>query len=291
VGYGLWLVGGLFGLHRFYLRRFGTGLALLVTGGGLGMIWLVDAFFIPGLVRRHNEEQERREEAGLPPVALDFLPDDVEPADLARRPEWLDEEETGRRATAGDMAVAGLAGLCLGAVAGTTGSYRASVAVVALTLVLVAGRRLEPVAGVPLVGDFLLWSYRLRLFYHHAGPGSFWARIARPLTGAVLAPFRARNRAEVGLYLQFGAAAVVLFTTVDVGKDVVAPMVAGQSLAGVPDAWIQSVVLTFVNVYAFAVPIGATVCRQLLARRSRRSVVTVAATAIAALGLGVLATL
>lgn len=289
VAYGLWLVGGFMGLHRFYLRRFGTAVAMTVTAGGLGLWWLVDALLIPGIVRDHNRAQERREEAGHPPVSLSFLPEDVEPSDLARRPDWLGDAGEGRWATVGDLAVVGIAGLALGTVSAGTGSYRASLAVLGLAAVLVAGRRLEPAAGVPLVGDFLVWSYRLRLFYHHVGPGGFLARLARPLTAAVLAPFRARNRGEVALYLQFGAAAVVLFTTVDVGRDVVAPLVAGQSLAGVPEAWLESVVLTFVNVYAFAVPIGATVCRQMLARRSRRSVVAVVATAIGALAVGALA--
>lgn len=286
VAWGLWLVGGLAGIHRFYLRRFWTGALMLFTMGGAGLWWVVDAFLVPRAVREHNEEQAERERRDLPPLALSFLPDHVEPEDLRWRPRWAASAPPGRRALVADLLVVGLAGSMLGAASGVTGSYRAAVAVVALTLVLAGGRRLEGLAGVPLVGDFLLWSYRLRLFYHHMGPGGFLARLARPLTGAVLAPFRARNRGEVSLYLQFGASAVVLFTAVDLGRDVVAPLVARQSMAGIPDAWLESVVLTFVNVYAFAVPIGATVCRQLLVRRSRRSVAAVAAAAILAMTAG-----
>lgn len=37
---------GVFGAHRFYVRRIGTGLLQLVTFGGLGIWWLVDMIMI-----------------------------------------------------------------------------------------------------------------------------------------------------------------------------------------------------------------------------------------------------
>jgi TM2 domain-containing membrane protein YozV len=61
VAYLLWLFLGGLGAHRFYLRRVGTGLMLLfITLIGLvawpllvvTAIWVIlDAFFIPGIVR------------------------------------------------------------------------------------------------------------------------------------------------------------------------------------------------------------------------------------------------
>lgn len=67
LAYALWLPLGLVGAHRFYLGRWGTGLALAcVTLATLllfmvfvGLLtawlavgwWLVDAFLIPGMVR------------------------------------------------------------------------------------------------------------------------------------------------------------------------------------------------------------------------------------------------
>jgi TM2 domain-containing membrane protein YozV len=39
-----WFLGG-FGAHRFYLGKIGTGIAMLITGGGLGIWALVDFIF------------------------------------------------------------------------------------------------------------------------------------------------------------------------------------------------------------------------------------------------------
>ena len=60
VAYALWFFLGYFGAHNFYLRRTGAAVAqLLLTMTIVGMLitffWhLVDAFLIPGWVRREN---------------------------------------------------------------------------------------------------------------------------------------------------------------------------------------------------------------------------------------------
>lgn len=56
----LWVFLGFAGAHRFYLGRIGTGVAMLLTIGGL-LIWaLVDAFLIPGMLR-DNERKVQAE--------------------------------------------------------------------------------------------------------------------------------------------------------------------------------------------------------------------------------------
>ena len=62
----LWLFLGVCGAHRFYLGRVGTGIAMLLTLGGL-LIWaLVDVFLIPGMLRANKRtvEAEILEEIG-----------------------------------------------------------------------------------------------------------------------------------------------------------------------------------------------------------------------------------
>ena len=60
IAYILWFFLGLFGAHNFYLGRKGVGIAqVLLTISVVGLlitfVWvLVDAFLIPGWVRREN---------------------------------------------------------------------------------------------------------------------------------------------------------------------------------------------------------------------------------------------
>jgi TM2 domain-containing membrane protein YozV len=42
VALALGFLGGIFGLHRFYVGKTGTGLAMICTFGGLGIWWLYD---------------------------------------------------------------------------------------------------------------------------------------------------------------------------------------------------------------------------------------------------------
>lgn len=37
---------GIFGVHRFYVGKIGTGILMLITIGGFGIWWLVDIFLI-----------------------------------------------------------------------------------------------------------------------------------------------------------------------------------------------------------------------------------------------------
>lgn len=54
LAYVLWLVAGIFGAHRFYLGKTGSGLAFVFTFGFFGIGWLVDAGLIPNMVHEAN---------------------------------------------------------------------------------------------------------------------------------------------------------------------------------------------------------------------------------------------
>lgn len=70
LAYILWFFLGWFGLHRMYLGRIGSGVAMLLLQGVswlthfiligylgfavLALWWLIDALLIPGMTRDHN---------------------------------------------------------------------------------------------------------------------------------------------------------------------------------------------------------------------------------------------
>lgn len=57
--YLLWLVGGIFGLHHFYLGRdIQAFLWWCTLGGYFGCGWLRDIFYIPSYVADANEDPE-----------------------------------------------------------------------------------------------------------------------------------------------------------------------------------------------------------------------------------------
>jgi hypothetical protein len=64
LAYALWLIGGIFGLHKFYLGRPLMGLVYFFTfGGGFGIGWLLDFFTLPRQVQVANLIEQHRAES------------------------------------------------------------------------------------------------------------------------------------------------------------------------------------------------------------------------------------
>jgi TM2 domain-containing membrane protein YozV len=51
----LWFLLGLFGAHRFYLEKIGTGILFFFTGGVLGIGWIIDLFTLGIQVDNYNK--------------------------------------------------------------------------------------------------------------------------------------------------------------------------------------------------------------------------------------------
>lgn len=60
VALGLGFFGGFFGLHRFYVGKIGTGIAMLCTFGGLGVWWLYDIVLLAAGEFRDADEMPLR---------------------------------------------------------------------------------------------------------------------------------------------------------------------------------------------------------------------------------------
>lgn len=63
IAYILWLVSffGWLGLHRFYIKKYGTGILWILTGGLLGLGALYDLFSLGTQVEAYNANVERSE--------------------------------------------------------------------------------------------------------------------------------------------------------------------------------------------------------------------------------------
>lgn len=291
----LWGTVGMVGGHRFYLERSLTGLLMLFTVGGALIWWIVDGFHVVRMVREHNEEQEVRERAGLPPVEMSFMPP-LSREVLEKPPEWTRRwRESGRGWRAmrfgGDVLVLLIAGVSLGAVARGAGVWEALLAVLVLVAVTAAPATLGRLGHLPVLHGLLRWSHRVRLFYYYDKPGNPVALLFRPVTGAILAPFRRRDRAEVKLYLQLGGIFTLGFLLLDFGGEVLGPLLTGDALPRLNelfDLWLREATLTFVVIYAFATPIGAVLTLYLLVRPTHTVPRTLSALVAGAMALGLL---
>jgi TM2 domain-containing membrane protein YozV len=54
----LWFFLGNLGVHRYYLGRIGSGIAMTLTLGGLGIWTLIDIFLNMGMINKKNTEVE-----------------------------------------------------------------------------------------------------------------------------------------------------------------------------------------------------------------------------------------
>jgi TM2 domain-containing membrane protein YozV len=78
IAYVLWFFLGVFGVHRFYLGRTGSGLLWLLTGGLCGVGQLVDLFLIPSLVDEANRRAGQGGGAPVPAGGRPRLPNEDE---------------------------------------------------------------------------------------------------------------------------------------------------------------------------------------------------------------------
>jgi hypothetical protein len=245
---------------------------MLLTGGGAFVWWFADAFSIGRMVAAWNLEQGRREAAGEPPLGLDFLPPLARLGE-ATEPAWAQRWRARGSAwrvlrLAGDVLVVVIAGTMLGYLVGTDGADEAVVAVLLVAATTALGAGPDWLDDVPLAGTLMRWSHRLRLFYHYNQPGSPPALLLRSMIGIMWAPFRTKDRAEVKLYVELGAAFTGLFLLLDLVPALVLPLFSGGGLelGSLLTGWIQEVFATFFLVCAFTAPIGAVLTLYLLVR-------------------------
>ena len=279
VAYLLWLLTGLFGGHRLYLDRTGTGLLMLFTVGGAGLWTLIDVFLIGKMVRKFNADQVQREFEGRAPRQLAFMPAKGEA--LPSEPYWAAKRSTRVRLVA-DSIVMMLAAGSMGAFARQSGVYEPIIAVVALIAIILLGTRWDALAELPILRGFDRWAHRLRLFYYTNDPGGALSLAFRQVL-AFFAFFRKRRRAEVRMYLKLGAWFTIIFT----GVDLIQAFGIGSSGGFNPGSLALDMFQTFFATYAFAAPIGAILNKHILLQRSDRVIWVLSAVAVVFMAIGV----
>ncbi|HEX6199281.1 MAG TPA: TM2 domain-containing protein, partial [Thermoanaerobaculia bacterium] len=294
VAWVLWALLGWAGAHRFYLGREFTGLAMLFTGGGALLWWGVDAFVLDEMVRSFNRDQLLRKAEGRPPRALDAMPP-LDEAALSETPAWVlawRGRGRGRRRLrfAGDVVVLVFVAAALGELVGAMeGALEAVVAVLLLAVLTAMGSGPVWLHDLPVGRTLQRWIHRLRLFYRYHPPGPPVLLLLRPMIGILAAPFRARDRAEVRLYVELGAVFTAFFLLLEVVPEILLPAVLpGRSvdLEAFLAGWVGEVFNTFVLVYAFATPVGAILTRHLLIEETHRVPRVLAVVALVSVFLG-----
>ena len=275
------IVGGILGVHRAYLGFVGSAMGMFLSGGGGAFWWIYDVFTVRKLVDAANADQARREEEGLPPRALAFLPPIAEQGALTR-PKWADKR-SGSLRLYGSALLLLLLGLSQGVVSSATGVHEPVVTVVVFLFASLVVARWSWMQRVPVLGALSLWAHRLRLFYFHVDPGPVWLLALRPVFGVLLAPFQAKVRAEVQLHLQLGFVLSALLLLLDLREMMDAGSI-GAAIGGLFGEFVQTLVFT----YLFVAPIGALITTQILVERSDRAVWVLALLTLTGVGLGVL---
>lgn len=291
----LWATLGWLGAHRFYLERPFTGLAQLFTGGGILVWWLLDGRRVGAMVRAHNEEQAKREHEGLPPIEMAFMPP-LREDEIRRTAGWVDrwnQRGAKRRGLrlAGDVLVLLVAGTGLGTVVEIPGGLEAVAAVVLLAGMISLGAGPAWLDDLPGFHALVRWTHRLRVFYYYNEPGSPPLLLLRGLLGVLWAPFRAKDRAEVRLYVEIGAVFSAIFLLMDVVPAVVIPLFsAGRSFdfGMLLETWIGEAVTTFILTYILAAPVGGVLTTYLLVRPTHRLPRILAAFTVVSILLGAL---
>lgn len=251
---------GLFGAHRFYLGKTLTAALMFLTLGGGLIWWLVDLFFIKKMVVTHNKRERERQESGLPPQNLSFLPS-KEAFAVDELPAWLPRRSS-RGRVYGSFFLLSLIGFILGVISGPTGTYEPTIILLVFIIASITTARWKMASQIPVVATLTRWVHRLRIYYHTVDPGNIWLLGLRPIYGVFFAPFNRKARAEVRLYLELG----LIFSILFVASDLLEIAQSDSIWEGI-GLMVAELLQTLIFTYLFVAPVGALLTTQILLSR------------------------
>jgi hypothetical protein len=260
IAFVLAVFGGLFGAHRFYLGRTLTASLMFLTAGGGMVWWIIDIFIVKRLVTAQNQQEKARHDAGEPPLNLAFLPA-KNALSLAELPAWI-EWRSSRSRVYGSLFLLTLIGFILGVISGPTGTYEPTIIVTIFIVVSLFAARWEMAIKIPIIASLMRWIHKLRLYYYNVDPGNIWLLSFRPIFGVFYAPFSAKARAEVRLYLELGVVFSIAFFASDLLE-----LSQHESIWTGLGLTLAEFVQTLIFTYLFVAPIGALLTTQILLSR------------------------
>jgi hypothetical protein len=286
----IWLFTGIFGGHRYYLQRVGSGVLMTLTYGGAGVWWILDGFRLKQMLAAYNGEQNFRRKRSLPPMELDFLPT-LDTRVLERRPVWFLAGSIARSTLRWDVAVVAAVGFILGRLTIGDGWSDLNVEPLAALLALLALVNFEPLLlslrRYRVVQEVLQWYLKLKLYYHQNAVPKPLALLVRPLTGLFLVIFRRRRSGEARLYMELGVVFSVLFSVASLIQGEYWALISKGNMPALVREWLGETVTSFFLTYTCLTPIGATLLKVELMRRPsfQRYVLTAATLGAVVLGL------
>jgi hypothetical protein len=287
----IWLFTGIFGGHRYYLQRVGSGVLMTLTYGGAGVWWVLDGFRLKQMLAAYNGEQNFRRKRGLPPMELDFLPT-LDTRVLERRPVWFLAGSIARSTLRWDVAVVAIVGFILGRLTIGDGWADLNLEPLAALLALLVLVNFEPLLltlrRYRVVQEVLQWYLKLKLYYHQNAVPKPLALLFRPLTGLFLVIFRRRRSGEARLYMELGVVFSVLFSVLSLIQGEYWSLIGKGDMPELVREWLGETVASFFMTYTCLTPIGATFMKVELLQRPvlQRLVLTAATLGALVLGLG-----
>jgi len=277
----LWVTVGFLGGHRFYLGRTGSGAAMAITGGGFFFWWLFDGFRMAKLVDGYNQLQAKREQEGLPPLGLEFLPS-TGMETLTRQPAWLDDERGKMKSTTAyvvDVVLMAFLGIGLAAITQSMGMLEPLLSAMMVILVFLFFNQITRFAHLPLVHELLYLEFKLRLFYTHHRPGNALKLFFRPLFGLFTAPFDRAARQEIKLYLEVSGVFASFLVLAKLLQALLSGGLGSISIIG----WCLGLLKMFLIIYMVTSPIGAVMTKHILLRTHRLKIFLLGLVAISAM--------
>ncbi len=212
--YLLWLFTGWLGLHRFYLRRWFSGLIYMFSFGLFGLGWVLDLFIIPYLIKKARISFQEEVKANPKILEVEQEEEVIAPWATDRLSGFIGALEAPIRYVFFIFAPLFFVFLAIFL-------QQVQLAIIFILILAFVGllgsvntvmKKYQYLEKLPVLGEVLATLQQLNDFYFQNRPRSFITYLFYPLLGILILPFSKTTRREYGLYLKIFGPIVLLLT-------------------------------------------------------------------------------